>query len=104
MTRDLSARDKVREGLSAALDKKAAAILVFNLTGGVAWILSFLIAGWWFGGREIVQKNFKLVILAIIVISILPAAIEFLRKRNGRRNAPDEKPAVLETSGVGEER
>lgn len=78
--------------------------LVFNLTGGVAWILSFLVAGWWFGGREIVQKNFKLVILAIIVISILPAAVEFLRKRNGRRNAPDEKPAVLETSGVGEER
>jgi ribosome-associated protein len=28
----LSARDKVREGLSAALDKKAAAVLVFNLT------------------------------------------------------------------------
>jgi ribosome-associated protein len=32
LTRELSARDKVREGLSAALDKKAAAILVFNLT------------------------------------------------------------------------
>ncbi len=32
MTRELSARDKVREGLSAALDKKAAAVLVFNLT------------------------------------------------------------------------
>ena len=32
MTREYSARDKVREGLSAALDKKAAAILVFNLT------------------------------------------------------------------------
>jgi membrane-associated protein len=78
--------------------------LVFNLTGGVAWILSFLIAGWWFGGREIVQKNFKLVILAIIVISILPAAVEFLRKRNSRRNPPQEPPVVLETSGVGEER
>ena len=33
MTASLSARDKVREGLSAALDKKAAAVLVFNLTG-----------------------------------------------------------------------
>jgi len=32
LTREFSARDKVREGLSAALDKKAAAILVFNLT------------------------------------------------------------------------
>lgn len=82
---------------------------VFNVTGGVVWILSFLLAGWWFGGREIVQKNFKLVILAIIVISILPAVVEFLRKRYGRRNGaqePDvpEQPPALETSGVGEER
>jgi len=30
--KDLSARDKVRDGLSAALDKKASAVLVFNLT------------------------------------------------------------------------
>ncbi len=30
--KDLSARDRVRDGLSAALDKKAAAVLVFNLT------------------------------------------------------------------------
>jgi membrane-associated protein len=57
---------------------------LFNVTGGVAWVLSFLLAGWWFGGREVIQKNFKLVIVAIIVISILPAVIEALRAR-GRR-------------------
>ena len=32
MTPELSARDKVREGLTAALDRKASAVLVFNLT------------------------------------------------------------------------
>jgi ribosome-associated protein len=32
LTPELSARDKVREGLTAALDRKAAAVLVFNLT------------------------------------------------------------------------
>jgi membrane-associated protein len=58
---------------------------IFNITGGVAWVLSFLVSGWWFGGRETVQKNFKLVILAIIVISILPGVIEFLRARGRRR-------------------
>jgi membrane-associated protein len=57
---------------------------VFNVIGGVAWVLLFLLAGQWFGGRESVQKNFKLVIVAIIVISILPAVIEVLRKR-GRK-------------------
>jgi membrane-associated protein len=59
---------------------------LFNVTGGIAWVLSFLLGGWWFGGREVVQKNFKLVIVAIIVISILPAVIEFVRNR--RRGGP----------------
>jgi membrane-associated protein len=51
----------------------------FNVIGAVAWVSGFLWAGWWFGGREVVQKNFKLVILAIIVISVLPALFEFAR-------------------------
>jgi membrane-associated protein len=52
---------------------------IFNVTGGVVWVLSFLLAGWWFAGRELVQKNFHLVVLAIIAISILPAAFEIAR-------------------------
>src|SRR3954471_16354785 len=54
---------------------------LFNVTGGVAWVLMFLVSGWWFGGQEVVQKNFKLVILAIIVISVLPAVIEVVRNK-----------------------
>jgi membrane-associated protein len=52
---------------------------IYNITGGIAWVLSFLMAGWWFGGREVVQKNFQYVILAIIVISMLPPGIEIVR-------------------------
>jgi membrane-associated protein len=63
---------------------------VFNVVGGTAWILSFLVGGWWFGGREVVQKNFKLVIVAIIVISVLPGVIEYLRTRRHPREAPSE--------------
>lgn len=73
---------------------------LFNITGGVAWVLLFLLGGSWFGGREIVQKNFKLVILAIIVISVLPAVIEVLRSRMGRKRAERE---VLAASRVGED-
>jgi membrane-associated protein len=61
---------------------------LFNVTGGCLWILSFLLGGWWFGGREVVQKNFKLVILAIIVISVLPGCFEYLRARAGRGRSP----------------
>jgi len=63
---------------------------LYNVSGGIAWILSFLLAGWWFGGREVVQKNFKLVILAIIVISVLPGFYEFIRARRGQKRARDE--------------
>ncbi len=71
----------------------------FNIFGGVGWVLLFLLGGWWFGGRKVVQQNFKLVILAIIIISLLPAVIEFLRARAGRR----EESALVPASTLGED-
>ena len=72
---------------------------LYNVTGGVAWVLICLLAGWFFGGFEIVQKRFELVIVAIIVISILPAVVEFLRNRAKARALkpaaePGEEPVV----------
>lgn len=58
---------------------------LYNVTGGIAWVAMFLVGGWWFGGREIVQKNFKLVVVAIIAISVLPAVVEYVRVRMKRR-------------------
>jgi membrane-associated protein len=57
---------------------------LYNIVGGSVWILLFLLAGWWFGGREIVQRNFKLVVVAIIVISVLPGVFEYVRARRAR--------------------
>jgi membrane-associated protein len=79
---------------------------LFNVTGGVAWVLSFLLGGWWFGGREVIQKNFKLVIVAIIVISVLPAVFEFFRSwRRGRHSQaePESRPDLLEPTAAGDE-
>ncbi len=70
---------------------------LFNVTGGIAWVLTFLVAGWWFGGREVVQKNFKLVILAIIVISVLPAVVEFARGWLAVRRG---RPALVEGTAL----
>ena len=53
----------------------------FNVAGGVLWVFSMTLAGYFFGGLEIVKKNFSMVILLIIFISILPAVIEFWRER-----------------------
>jgi membrane-associated protein len=63
---------------------------VYNIAGGAVWIMLFLMLGWCFGGQEFVQKNFELVIVAIIVISVLPGAFEYVRARRARK--PSETP------------
>ncbi len=57
--------------------------ILYNVVGGVIWILIFTIAGFYFGNLPMIRKNFTLVIFAIIILSILPAVIEYIRsKRN----------------------
>ncbi|NJR41585.1 MAG: DedA family protein [Akkermansiaceae bacterium] len=55
--------------------------MMFNVVGAVLWVGLILPAGWFFGGFEVVQKNFELVVLAIIFISILPMIIEIARAK-----------------------
>lgn len=54
--------------------------ILYNIVGGVVWIAIFLFGGYKFGNLEFVQRNFKIVILAIIVISVMPAVIEYIRE------------------------
>lgn len=49
---------------------------LYNGVGGIVWIVGFVLAGYWFGEIPVVKKNFTLVILAIILLSVLPAVIE----------------------------
>jgi len=60
--------------------------LLYNVVGGIAWVVSFSLLGYYFGDQPFVKKNFSLVILAIIVISALPGVIEVLRHRKRRGN------------------
>lgn len=53
----------------------------YNVIGAILWVMSFMTLGYVFGNLQIVQSNFKLVILAIIVLSILPGVIEFVREK-----------------------
>jgi len=59
--------------------------LAFNIVGGIAWPLVCIYAGVLFGGIPFVQKHFELVLIAIILISVLPMVIEFLRHKYGRK-------------------
>lgn len=60
---------------------------LFNVTGGITWVCSFLFAGYFFGAVPVVKRNFHLVIVAIIIISVLPPVFEYLRARREARHA-----------------
>ncbi len=53
----------------------------FNLIGGITWVALLTYTGYFLGGLEIVQHNLKLLIVAIIFISVLPGIIEILRNK-----------------------
>jgi membrane-associated protein len=55
--------------------------LRWNMIGGVVWVAIFTMLGYFFGNIPFVQKNFELVIIAIMVISFIPAAVEGLKAR-----------------------
>jgi membrane-associated protein len=55
--------------------------IAYNVIGGIAWVAIFLFGGFFFGNLPLVKRNFTIVILAIIFISILPGVIEYLRQR-----------------------
>jgi membrane-associated protein len=60
----------------------------YNVFGAALWVGTFVYAGFFFGSQPFVEKNFKVVILAIIVLSFLPAVIEVLKaRREARREA-----------------
>ena len=55
--------------------------IVYNIAGGILWIVLFIVAGYLFGNIPIVKRNFTLVIFGIIIVSVLPGVFEYLRAR-----------------------
>jgi membrane-associated protein len=66
---------------------------VFNFSGGVAWVLLFLLGGYFFAKSTVVERNFHLVIVAIVFLSVLPMVFEWL---NSRRKVPQEELVTAE--------
>lgn len=58
--------------------------LLYNVTGGLLWVFLVVGSGYLFGNMPQVQSHFSLVIMAIVLLSVLPASIEFLRERRAR--------------------
>ncbi|MES9994910.1 DedA family protein [Desulfovibrio aminophilus] len=61
--------------------------LSYSLAGGMLWTGSFIALGVFFGNLPVVRENFGLAVIAIIIISVMPAVIEILRARRRQRKA-----------------
>lgn len=73
-----------------------AKFFIYNVIGGILWVSIFVFGGFYFGNITVVKENFSLVTLLIIIISIMPAIIEFFRskariKGAARRVAPENE-------------
>jgi membrane-associated protein len=55
--------------------------LMFSILGGVAWIGSLMLAGYFFGNIPVIKNNLTLMIVGIIFISFIPAILEYIRHR-----------------------
>ena len=60
---------------------------MYNVVGALLWVLLFTYAGYLFGDLPIVQENLKLLIVAIIVLSVLPGVIEVIRHKRAASRA-----------------
>lgn len=62
--------------------------ILYNVFGGIVWAALFTYMGYFFGNLPFIKSNFEFVIIAIILISLMPAVIEYLRNRNKPVTAP----------------
>ena len=57
-----------------------ARFIAYNIVGGLLWVAGFIYTGFFFGNLPFIKKNFSLVIFAIIILSVMPAVIEFAKE------------------------
>lgn len=67
--------------VAGVAEMPSASFIFYNVAGGVAWVVVCLGAGYLFGNVPIVKDNFSLVAIGIVLVSLLPLLIEFIRSR-----------------------
>jgi membrane-associated protein len=60
---------------------------LFSVTGGMLWVVSLTLCGYFFGTIPFVQKHFELIVVAIVLISVLPVVIHFFQARREARKS-----------------
>ncbi|MFH7337542.1 VTT domain-containing protein [Streptomyces sp. KHY 26] len=70
--------------------------LIFNVIGGSLWGAGVTLLGSWLGNIDFVKKNIEAILILIVLVSVVPLAIEYLRARSKSKKAPKEQPGPAE--------
>lgn len=63
--------------------------ITYNIFGGIFWVTSMSLAGYFFGNIPFVKKNFEYVIIGVIVLSVLPIVIGYLKSKREKKQKKD---------------
>jgi membrane-associated protein len=66
---------------------KYSQFFAYNVVGGIVWIVSFTVLGYYFGTLPVVKSNFQYIVLGIIVVSFFPVVFEFWKARREKAKA-----------------
>ena len=66
----------------------------YSMLGNLLWVGLFVWGGYFFGGLKVVQEHFSMVIVVVIIISLVPMAVEFLKHRRETRAAAEAPASV----------
>lgn len=68
--------------------------LAFNVCGAVGWVTAMILSGYLLGNIPVIRQNFEKVVLAIIVVSLIPAAVHILKARKKPEPVPVEQENI----------
>ncbi|MBI4066870.1 DedA family protein [Candidatus Gottesmanbacteria bacterium] len=64
--------------------------LIYNLIGGFVWVTGLTFAGYFFGGLAIIKENFEYAVIGIVLISLIPLVIEYLKHKRDIKKSSDK--------------
>lgn len=65
---------------------------VYNVIGGIGWVVTMSLAGYWLGQIRFISEHFEAAVLLIVLVSLLPVAISFLRAWRGHKHGLNAAP------------
>ncbi|MFF7050452.1 DedA family protein [Streptomyces griseorubiginosus] len=68
--------------------------LTYNVIGGVAWGTGVTLAGYWLGQIDVIKKNVEAILVLIVLVSVVPILIEYLRERGKKKRAAAQNEAT----------